>query len=219
MKKDETQWHDMSEYVVHFTRDYNGHSAYDNMMSILGTGILRARNAFGIARHKAPCQTQHVVCFSEIPMHLVSRLAHRRGPYGIGFTKSFLREHGGAPVWYIERDSPAARSIDQLVALAMSGDPAVAAPIWTITPFVDVPGDYSGRRYRFEWEREWRHIGHLSFSVEHATFLVIPESLHGAARSFFDEARDEHTGPCYDCPFLDPSWNRDRINAALAVHR
>jgi hypothetical protein len=30
-----SNWTDMSDYVVHFTRAYDGRSAYDNMISIL----------------------------------------------------------------------------------------------------------------------------------------------------------------------------------------
>ena len=209
-------WHDMSDYAVHFTKAYKGRSAYDNMLGILSGGSLRARNAFGIARRKAPRGTQHAVCFSEIPMHLASRLAKRRGPYGIGFTKEFLLKRGGAPVWYAERGSVAALAVDALVADGLaSGNPA--APIWTVTPFIDSPGLYGSSSYRFEWEREWRHIGDLRFAVSDPAFLVIPESLHSSARGFFEEARDEHLGPCYECPFLDPGWDRARVRAALST--
>jgi len=215
VKRYSTAWHDMSDYVVHFTRDYHGRSAYDNMLGILSAGMLRAGNAFGIARQRAPYASQRAVCFSEIPMHLVSRLAARRGEYGIGFTKVFLLERGGGPVWYVERDGRAAKALGRLMAFAQSGDPAVAASMWTITPFVDAPGDYANGTYRFEWEREWRHVGDLSFSVTDPAFLVIPERLHGAARVFFGNARAENTGPCYECPFLDPRWDRDRISATM----
>ncbi len=95
----------------------------------------------------------------------------------------------------------------------------MAASVWAITPFVDAPGDYANSTYRFEWEREWRHVGDLCFSVSHPAFLLMPEHLHGAARCFFNEARAENTGPCYDCPFLDPYWDHDRIVATLAGHR
>lgn len=46
------EWHDMSNYVVHFTKEYVGNSLYDNIMQILGAGIIEARNPFGIGRAK-----------------------------------------------------------------------------------------------------------------------------------------------------------------------
>ena len=45
------EWHDMSNYVVHFTKEYVGNSLYDNIMQILGAGIMETfRNPFGIGR-------------------------------------------------------------------------------------------------------------------------------------------------------------------------
>jgi hypothetical protein len=204
----------MSDYVVHFTREDGGRTAYTNIMGILSAGVIRARNPFGIARPTAPAGTQHAVCFSEIPMHLVTRLAARRGDYGIGFTKAFLLERGGAPIWYLERGSPTALAVNQLVSMALS-TPSTTSPIWTLTPFIDSPGSYTSGSYRFEWEREWRHVGDLEFQFSDPAFLVIPEALHRAARAFFQNAKDENFGPGYDCPFLDPRWDLARVQAAL----
>ena len=76
-------WHDMSDYVVHFTRASDGKTAYENIMSMLFSRTLKATKPFGIARRQAPdISTQCAVCFSEIPLHLISRLAKRRGSYG-----------------------------------------------------------------------------------------------------------------------------------------
>ena len=128
-------------------------------------------------------------------MHLVSRLAARRGEYGIGFTKAFLLERGGAPVWYVERDSQLAKAIDCLVALAQLEEPTVRVPMWTITPFVNMPGEYPNGTYCFEWEREWRHAGDLTFSVADPAFLIVPERQHGGARRFFNSVREENSEP------------------------
>ena len=65
------------------------------------------------------------------------------------------------------------------------------------------------------WEREWRHIGDLQFSETDLAFLIIPEDLHDAARCFFDSATIENVGPNYECPFIDPYWGEDQIEAAL----
>jgi hypothetical protein len=209
----------MSDYVVHFTCDTDRQSAYHNMLAILGSGTLCARSAFGIARRKAPsARSQQAVCFSEIPLHLVSRLAAQRGAYGIGFTKAFLIERGGAPVWYVERGSPTANAVNQLVNLARLDEATFATHVWAITPFVDSPGHYPNGSYRFEWEREWRHLGDLRFSTNDPAFLIIPDKLHAAARRFFDEACKENSGPCYDCPLLDPYWTKESIKSAMDLH-
>ena len=80
---------------------------------------------------------------------------------------------------------------------------------------IDAPGNYGGRDYQFEWEREWRHIGPFPFEPEDVAFLLIPEELHSAARGFFGNAYYENLGPAYFCPYVDPSWDRERIIEAL----
>lgn len=206
-------WHDMSDYVVHFTRASDGKTAYENIMSILFSRILKTTRPFGIARRQAPdVSTQCAVCFSEIPLHLISRLAERRGSYGIGFSKQFLLDRGGGPIWYVESDSEAANAVNHLM---IRGTRSHDDPIWTVTPFIDSPGDYPNGAYRFEWEREWRHIGDLHFVQTDPSFLIIPEEFHERAHSFFRGVLEDNTGPAYFCPYIDPSWDMYTIRSAL----
>jgi len=212
-------WEDMSDFVVHFTKASEGprpKTPYDNIISILSMGRLQARNPFGLARNTAPApESQCAVCFSETPLHQLSRLAGRRGPYGIGFTKDFLIARGGGPVLYAYAGTPHARALQKLVDDARALPNPTVSLIWRVTPFVDLPGDYGGRSYRFEWEREWRHVGNLDFQPDDVAFLIIPEDLHEAARGFFEHARDENLGPAYLCPYIDPGWDRRRVRSAL----
>jgi hypothetical protein len=94
-----------------------------------------------------------------------------------------------------------------------SGYPS--ASIWSLTPLIDAPGSYGKIDYQFDWEREWRHVGPLSFTPEDVAFLLIPEELHSAAYGFFEEAQAQNLGPAYFCPYVDPLWSRDRILGAL----
>ena len=64
-------------------------------------------------------------------------------------------------------------------------------------------------------EREWRHIGDFSFAPEDVSFLMIPEELHAHARRFFEDALNEHNGPAYLCPYIDPRWGKEKILEAL----
>ncbi|MFZ5720201.1 MAG: abortive infection system antitoxin AbiGi family protein [Pseudomonadota bacterium] len=202
------EWADMSNYVVHFTKD-DGQSPYMNQMGILSRQIIEARNPFGIARHSAPVgASQRAVCFSEVPLHQLSRLAEVRSRYGIGFRKDFLVQAGGNPILYAYRDQGLVNAIRSLMTLAAGN---AQSPIWRVTPFVDAPGTYQHSSYFFEWEREWRTLGDLSFTTSDVAFLIIPEDLHEAARAFFEEARQDNTGPCYECPFIDPNWDQDQV--------
>src|ERR1700760_42213 len=103
--KSKSNWTDMSDYVVHFARDYAEKSAYDNMLSILGSSVIKARNPFGLVREKAPDpKSQHVACFSEIPLHRLRRLAEARSEYGIVFRKDFVIHQGANPIMYAYKD-------------------------------------------------------------------------------------------------------------------
>jgi hypothetical protein len=71
-------WTDMSNYVVHFTKNFNKRSAYNNMLSILQGRQLTAISPFGIAHKEAPDQeTQKAVCFSEVPLHRLGRICRQ----------------------------------------------------------------------------------------------------------------------------------------------
>lgn len=103
--ENKSNWTDMSDYVVHFARDYEKKSAYENMLSILGRRIIKARNPFGFMRDKAPApKSQRVACFSEVPLHRLRRLAEVRSEYGIVFRKDFVIHRGANPIMYAYRD-------------------------------------------------------------------------------------------------------------------
>jgi hypothetical protein len=206
-------WTDMSDHVVHFTKPAPDQTAYGAMMSILFHRKLEARSAFGFVRDKAPDpETQKTVCFSETPLHLLGRVADHRSEFGIVFRKDYVLQNGGNPILYAYKDQPVTQAIHHLVSAA-AGNPA--NPIWKVTPFIDRPGAYGSATYFFEWEREWRIVGDLSFDTKDVAFLIIPEGSHEAARIFFEGARDDHTGPCYDCPYIDGHWSLEKTTPVL----
>jgi hypothetical protein len=146
---------------------------------------------------------------------MLDRLIERRSLYGLGFSKEFIGANGGAPLWYLDKEgehAPIIRAqIDQRVARGVDpGD-----PFWAADPFIDNPGNYAGRAYRFEWEREWRVIGDMAFHQDDLAFLFLPEEDHEPARRFFADANVENSGPAYFCPYIDPRWDMDRIQDAL----
>lgn len=215
-------WRDMSEYVVHFTKDDGTADPYRTMMSILFERRLVPGSRFGIASKIAAAPDQDAVCFSEIPLdHLHRLVERRRTKYGIGFHQDILRQAGGARVWYLDRGGPLESAVRGLMRSpsALGSYAGASQEIWNLTPFIDVAGIYSGGRpYRFEWEREWRFRGEFAFSISDVAFLFIPAELHATARQFFLDAANENSGPAYGCPFLDPSWTAEQIEEELASH-
>lgn len=228
MKQNAPDWEDMSDFVVHFTKPTKSKLAsndsaivkktpYQNIISILYSGRIEAKNAFGIGKKLCPDEkSQRAICFSEIPLHLLKRLTKRRGPYAIGFAKKLVVKRGGGPIMYAYKGSDHEKSLRTLMRVALSKKaPAKSKAIWSLTPFVDAPGDYWPSSYYFEWEREWRHLGDFKFSPDDVAFLVIPEKQHKSARTFFENARDENLGPAYLCPYIDPNWSIDKVREAL----
>jgi len=211
--ENKSSWTDMSDYVVHFARDYKGKTAYDNMMAILSGQVIKARNPFGLAREKAPePKTQRVACFSEIPLHRLKRLADARSKYGIVFRKDLVIHRGANPIMYAYKDHDVTAALKQIAKNAKKDS---SHPIWRVTPFVDAPGRYGKSTYFYEWEREWRKVGHFTFLADEVEFLIIPEEQHKQARVFFDDAKTENLGPSYECPFIDPYWKRKQIKPVL----
>jgi hypothetical protein len=206
-------WADMSDYVVHFTKPYEGKDPYFKMMGILCQRIIYARNPFGAWRNKAPdISSQKAACFSEIPLHLLSRLAEKRSEFGIVFKKDFVIHRNGNPVFYAYKDQTAANAVKKLVEIAENDG---TNPIWEVTPFIDAPGVYTSGTYFFEWEREWRKVGDFKFSTDDVEFLIIPETQHKKAKAFFINAHLENLGPHYDCPLIDAHWEWEKIKPLL----
>lgn len=212
------QWLDLSDYLVHFAK---GDKGYDTIMSILWTRVIkRGLKPFGCAaRTKAvPPESQRVVCLSETPLGFLHRIVERRGTkFGIGFHKRFVLKNGGAPLWYLELGTPQQKAVAALMRLASkSFDPEDA--LWRLAPFIDFPSSRPFA-YDFQWEREWRVRSDLRFEEDDVEFLFIPEESHEAAWNFFEDARNENTGPGYFCPYIDPTWSVERVSEALQATR
>lgn len=104
--RDNAQWRDMSEYLVHFT---TGKEAF---ASILVEGHLRPSGPYGWGRKVKEVQERHMsACLSEIPLDLVDRLTARHGRWGIGFRRTAVIRQGGARVWYVDEGTPVAATI------------------------------------------------------------------------------------------------------------
>lgn len=91
------------------TKPETGKTSKDNLLSILKTGKLKARNAHGMAAHLADrfpdvADTQRTVCFTETPLEHAWMMCRpiegrsiRFDGYGLAFTKTFARRQGVNP--------------------------------------------------------------------------------------------------------------------------
>jgi len=113
-------------------------------------------------------------------------------------------------------EAPFATHVQNLIVSALASGSSEIEPVWTLTPFIDSTGNYASGTYRFEWEREWRHLGDLHFTQDDTALLIIPEELHENACGFFQNAHDENLGPAYFCPYIDPGWSLERVRETLS---
>ncbi len=240
---------DLSTFLVHFTRSCNSRSAGDNLVSILQDQCIEARSVYGMAgrlveRFPELASGQRTVCFTETPLEhawmMCSNIEGRSvqfNGYGIAVTKTFARRRGVNPVWYLDITPRGGRDwltvpIDQLLDRAVedaSLPPATApdmealasAPILRLTPFLEQMGNPTGtRRKEFWWEREWRHVGDLSFSTDDIVVVFAPEDEHDDVQERLRRRPRGATAPpaiASNMPaFVDARWGLERMIGALA---
>ena len=193
---------DLSNVITHFTREVNGKTACANLISILTDGCLKAVNEQGMAKGQGH-EEQRVVCFTETPVNflwtLVERIKHRQiklEPYGVVFSKRWIVERGGNPVWYISAMKPTSGlSLTSNVNLIVKDPEALyrVPSILKLTPFWELTGDWrhlmSNNRKDFSWEREWRIVGDVYFHLHELKVVLAPKEHHQCIR----EAIIEHT--------------------------
>ena len=96
---------DLSKFLVHLTRDYEGELATNNLLSILREKVIHARNAHCLFKYdfsrlcfsKVLSEEFQTVCFTEAPLaqirSLVGEIPDRQialKPYGLVFHKDTL---------------------------------------------------------------------------------------------------------------------------------
>jgi hypothetical protein len=219
---DQAQWGrgDLSPFLVHFTRDFLGTDAQDNLKSILSARRIEARTPYGFARTVArniPALTasQSVACFSEAPLSeirdFIKPITGRKSAlssYGLAFSKTTVRAKGGNPVWYYEIGGALHASLQGmfLQAFANGSNPA-AHPALALFPFFEGMGRLpSGHPKEFSWEREWRHVGDFEFALSDVALVIAPQRSH------------EQLATSFGRKCVDPNWGLDKMLAtALAL--
>jgi hypothetical protein len=226
---------DLSTFVVHWSRDLGNTPALENLKSILESQTLIAKTPYGAAVSRleelddenaktAALESQRVVCFTEAPLEqawsFVCEITGRTTPlqpYGVAFTKQTARRLGVNPVLYMDmtpgHDWAVKDAAEKLVERAIEAGDFVGDPIARLAPFLDWMGTWpSGKKKEFWWEREWRHLGDLSFSLHHVAVVLCPEKDFKTVGDLLGDlgttSRHVHT--------VDPTWGLEHIIKRLA---
>jgi len=179
--------------LTHFTRASRQGGALDNLIAILGEGIVRGSSR--MVRNK-----RSVVCLFDAPLSELAKALDRRNrrryqPFGIALDKRYAFRMGARPVIYLPwneaRRIIPERELWRVVHLDIERVPAI---------------DWS-------FEREWRIAGDLTLDARHAVALV--ESWRDADAVF------EHFGgrpPCAGViPLQDVFGSRDACGSREAA--
>lgn len=224
---------DLSTFLVHLTKDFDGVSAKENLRNILDCMSIEARSVFGMGKDFAnddPTfqESQKVACFTETPLeHVWMMCAEIEGrdnglsPYGVAVTKAWARRNQVNPVWYLDitpghtwLTNPVNNLRDAARSAALTGGPSLAEhDIARLLPFIEQMGPIGGgKRKEFWWEREWRHAGHLQVPWPNIVAVFAPEPDHDELRQhMIDTSQPDYPKP----PLLDPEWGLERMISEL----
>jgi len=196
---------DYSKLLVHLTRSDNPFTAKQVFSMILDEQILIARNVWcickdWIAEQEEAYQSRlKVVCFTETPLEQIKTLLkpvkgrlYQPETYGLIFTKDFIRERGGNPVFYLKNEL--AESVRPLVYNKEL--PNKMLKLLALTTLCDEGNDW-------HWEREWRIVGSLKFEYYDIYCGLCPED------------NIEYFKSKYPVTFIDPRWDLNQLLAEL----
>lgn len=229
---------DLSRFLVHLTRDYDGTSAEDNLLSILQAERIEARNPHCLFQPKFKHlhfsdvlkKQFNSVCFTEVPFsqlrHLAAEIKGRQiklKPYGLVFGKEDLLTRGASPALYINAKGTSLR--DHLIAQfnqhfstraqykKLKDDfGAQADSIIHYYSLINVISD----THDFSWEREWRHPGHLDFELIHLSAILV-EDPEAFAKRCEKEFSGGQLKRILRVPIISPHWNVELIIDKLSV--
>lgn len=172
---------DISPFLAHLTRDFNGRTAKENLSSILDSGEIRASNSqisdvrFGGSNSTIPSHRLNIalssVSFTETPIEQMQCLVDIKGrdinlsQYGLVFLKKYCVQKGVNPVVYINNASQWNDStFEELYKLMETAEyPGILMNLLPLVAVFEkkVKPPNAGSRWKpgnvdFTWEREWR---------------------------------------------------------------
>ena len=165
-----------SDFVIHMVgRDGPNYSDLGEIASMTPQERLEQVLHDQKLRAFVPFQgTLPVVCAAACTLEAIGRLISigRYKTFGLGFSKQFFFERGGAPVLYVRADewsglSGLSHELRARVAKYWPGaEPS--SPCESLDAFLRADVE-------FDWEREWRVLDDLQFDWGDVAFLVLPD--------------------------------------------
>ena len=193
-KRNNRRREEASTFMVHLTRNTDdAKSAKDNLIEIICSRVIQARNAKGLFyATEGVWDKVRSVCFTETQFSNIKQLIGKQqgrgvelSPYGLVFSKEFIIQRGGNPVFYVntynsqERKEAIIESVRQL-------DPVKQKEI---APYIEIFG-WTGSGagiYDFHWEHEWRYPGDFEFGWKDVVFGLCEDEYIEEMEQLFEK--------------------------------
>lgn len=203
---------DLSSFLVHLTRQYDGRSARQSLLGILRAKQIKAMNFCCIFQREleqlegAPSKPFKVVCFTETPLgdinYLSMEMAGRTKqlkPYGLVFRKKSIINAGGNPVFYLTTSSSSGKKRQAALWNCFKVARKAGLQYHEYASFLPLVNKVDAT-HDFSFEREWRVVGDFRF-LHRDVFLGLAPV----------EAMAEMEGRFRAFPWVSPRWGRDQI--------
>ncbi len=230
---------DLSRFLVHLSRKYEGDSARKNLISILKSRRIEARNSHCLFQPKiqnigfsSKLKKQfNTVCFTETPLnqlrHLVREIPGRQiqlRPYGLVFWKQDLLKNGANPAVYINAQTGSLRGFllhefnrhFENLTQYRSFRKKYGAEADSIIHYYSLVNIIS-RRIDFSWEREWRFKGHLDFHFNQLVAIILPDPDKHRSK-FLHDLSSTRRRTIEKIPLISPEWSYEQLVEEL-THR
>lgn len=190
---------DISNFVVHLTKDTSNGSALENLLSIINDEKIRAYNHHCLFSHMLNTENLDIqkkfysTCFTETPLENIKYLLDIRGrqvnlqPYGLVFLKQTLLEKGGNPAIYTFQE-------DLKNYFIKMYDNNINPHFGSL---INVVKD----KHDFYWEREWRINGDFNFNCFNIIAIIAPEEKHESIRQSLKDSVIKKI------IIIDPKWS------------
>jgi hypothetical protein len=200
---------DYSHLLVHLTRSDEGFEAKDILSMILDSKTLKAYHVWSICQYDVDSQENEilrnklkVVCFTETPLEQIKVILkplegrhNQPEPYGLVFTKEYIRKMGGNPVFYLTKEI--SKPLLTLFRKYKEQLTPQMCQLFALTNICDVGNDW-------HWEREWRVVGDLIFTYDNVYCGLCPEEHIQDFQKKYKQVK-----------FIDPNWSSKKLVDAL----
>lgn len=163
---------DFSNYLIHFTKGVKpcveknnpanafakGRSARDRLVSILKQRTIKSSTL--------PWVKREAVCFTECVWGSLLSHATKYSPYGIGFSKEYIFNHGGNPIFYVRPKLYENQQWNDDTHIFTSP----FLPEYSQEKMKSTP---NAKRVDYTHEREWRLPCELQFEYVDIEFVIL----------------------------------------------